>query len=73
MVVVQTRRGGEHVRDFFKALNMSTPVYVTRKDGDGRIMSYSMSAWMTLLAMAVIWLNVVAWGIFGMVELWRIW
>ena len=45
----------------------SAPVYVTRENADGLTASYSMSFWMTLLAMFVVWANVVVWGVIGLV------
>jgi hypothetical protein len=52
----------------FKNLNMAAPVYVTRKNADSYIASYSMTLWMTLLAMMLVWLNIVVWGIVGLIE-----
>lgn len=47
-------------------LMTSMPVYVTRPHGrDGKTVSYSMSLWMSLLAMLLLWLNVVVWGVVG--------
>ena len=48
-------------------LNNTAQVYVTRKDADGNISSYSLSLWMTLLAMLLVWANIVIWGIIGLV------
>jgi len=56
----------------FWGLNQSMPVYVTRETGNGVIASYSLSAWMTLLAIALIWLNVVIWSAIGLYEAVRI-
>lgn len=48
-------------------LNESAPVYITRKSASGETGTYSMSLWMSLLAMMLVWLNVVAWSIVGLV------
>ncbi len=50
-----------------RELGTSVPVYTTRKSGDGYTMTYSMSAWMPFLAMFIVWLNVVVWGIIGLI------
>lgn len=50
----------------------SLPVYVTRKTANGYTGSYSLAAWMPLLAIALIWLNIVVWGCVGLYEAARI-
>lgn len=49
-------------------LSFAAPVYVTRKNASGETGTYSLSIWMTLLAMMLIWINVVFWGIVGVVK-----
>jgi hypothetical protein len=44
----------------------SLPVYVTRPDSDGMISSYSMTLWMSLGAMMLVWLNIVVWCLIGL-------
>jgi len=48
------------------------PIYVTRKNADGWIGSYSMSLGMSLPAMLLVWLNVIAWGLIGLYEAVRV-
>lgn len=43
------------------------PVYVTRKTADGDTGSLSLSIWMPLFAVLLLWLNVMVWGIVGLV------
>lgn len=50
-----------------KGLGTAMPVYVTRQTADGLIAQYSLSLWMTLLAVFLLWANVVAWGIVGLI------
>lgn len=45
------------------------PVYVTRKNSDGLIASYSISIGWSLVAMFLVLFNVIGWGIYGLVEL----
>lgn len=47
-------------------LRSSMPVYVTRPESDGYVASYSMSLWMTLGAMMLLWLNIVVWCLIGL-------
>ena len=49
-----------------KNLGQTMPVYVTRKMGNGDIVYYSMSIWMSLLVMFLAWINVVVWGVLGL-------
>jgi hypothetical protein len=49
-------------------LGISVPIYVTRKSADGETGSYSLSLWMTALAILLVWTNVVVWGVIGLVE-----
>jgi len=48
------------------SLTDSLPIYVTRKDADGETGTYSLSGWAVLLAMLLIWLNIVVWGFLGL-------
>jgi uncharacterized protein (DUF983 family) len=48
-------------------LNASIPVYVTRKTASGETGSLSLSIWMGLVAMLLVWLNVVVWSVIGLV------
>jgi hypothetical protein len=54
-------------------LNMAMSVYTTRQDAHGQTASYSLSLWMTLLAMFLIWLNIVVWGAIGLVYSVLVW
>lgn len=54
------------------SLGTSLPIYVTRKTSSGLIAEYSLSIWMTLLAIMVIWANIVGWGCFGLYVLARL-
>ena len=56
----------------FKNLGMSAPVYVTRKSADGFTMTYEMSLWMPIFAMLLIWLNVMIWGIVGLITAFKV-
>jgi len=54
-------------------LGKSMSVYVTRPHGTNKeTYSYTMSAWMILLAMFLIWGNVIAWGCIGLYQAWRV-
>lgn len=44
----------------------SIPIYTTRTSAAGETGSLSMSLWMALLAMLLVWANVVAWGFYGL-------
>jgi cell division protein FtsB len=48
------------------SLTDSMPIYVTRKTAHGNTGDIQMSIWMALVAMLVIWLNVIAWGLAGL-------
>lgn len=50
----------------------STPIYVTRKTAGGETGSYGMSLWMSLIALLLIWLNVIVWGCLGLYEAVRV-
>lgn len=54
------------------ALTDNAPVYVTRKTADGWTGSYYLPFWMTLTALLLAWLNIVAWGALGLYEAARI-
>jgi hypothetical protein len=43
------------------------PIYVTRKTGEGQVASYSFEGMITLPAMYLAMLNVIVWGIVGLV------
>lgn len=53
-------------------LSASIPVYVTRKTADGYTGSLSLSIWMQLLALLLVWGNGVAWGLIGLYEAVRV-
>lgn len=42
-------------------------VYVTRKDGDGLIWRYTVSAWMAIAVMLLATFNAIVWGVLGLV------
>lgn len=56
----------------FENMGISVPVYVTRKTADGTTGSYSLSLWMPILAILLVWFNVVVWSIIGLVEAVRV-
>lgn len=47
----------------------ATPVYVTRQTASGLTGALSLSIWMQLLVIFLVWFNIVGWGIYGLVEL----
>ena len=47
-------------------LSAAMPIYVTRKTAGGATGSLSLSIWMQLLAMMLIWFNVVVWAGIGL-------
>lgn len=49
-----------------RALSQDVPIYVTRENADGQIAEYTLSIWMTLLAIFVVWANLIAWGFYGL-------
>ena len=49
-----------------RGLGTNLPVYVTRRSADGYTGTYYLSAWMPLLAILIVWLNVVCWGAYGL-------
>ena len=53
-------------------LGMSVPIYTTRPDASGDTASYSLSLWMTILVMVLIWVNIVVWGCIGLYEAARV-
>ncbi len=55
-------------RAWFSKYATQIPVYVTRKTADGGTAQYSQSIALTLLAQCLVWLNVVLWGIVGVVQ-----
>lgn len=56
----------------FENWGLATPVYVTRKTADGMTGSLSISIWMQLVALLLIWLNVMVWSCFGLYEAGRL-
>lgn len=53
-------------------LSATTPVYVTRKTADGYTGSLSLSIWMQLLVLLLLWFNAVIWGCVGLYEAVRV-
>lgn len=50
-------------------LGQSMAFYVTRPHGRDKVTtSWEMSCWMILLALALVWSNIVAWGAIGLYE-----
>ncbi len=58
----ETRR--ERFKRTWNGLNTAMPIYTTRPHG-GETASYSLSLWMSLLAMLIVWCNVIFWGAWG--------
>lgn len=50
----------------FRGLGTPLPIYVTRENANGQIAEFTLSAWMILLAMFIVWANVVLWGAYGL-------
>lgn len=51
-------------------LSAAAPFYVTRPHGARKVTgALTMSIWMQLAVVFVIWLNIIGWGIYGLVEL----
>jgi hypothetical protein len=48
-------------------LNQTAPIYVTRKNADGYIGSYSASLWMPIFTMLLFFTNAFIWGVVGIV------
>ena len=44
------------------------PIWVSREDADGTISEFSVPVWCFMLIGALSLLNVIAWGIIGLVE-----
>lgn len=55
-----------------QGLGTSIPVYTTRKTADGYTMTYSMSAWMPFLALFLVVLNMIVWGVIGLYEAYKV-
>lgn len=53
-------------------LKRAIPFYMTRKNADGEIASYSQSAWITIYAVMLACLSVIAWSLVGFMEIVRI-
>lgn len=49
------------------SLKDSAPIYVTRKTAHGDTGSYEITLWMSLLAVLLVWLNVVVWAVIGLI------
>lgn len=49
------------------SLRDSAPIYVTRKTASGETMQYDMSLWMSLVAILLVWVNVMVWGVVGLI------
>jgi hypothetical protein len=58
---------GDQVSRWVYGLSTSLPVYVTRQTASGETAQYSASLWATFLAGFLVWLNVVLWGIVGLI------
>ncbi len=43
------------------------PYYVTRKTADGYTAYFSLPAWLLLTAAKLFWLNVIVWGVVGLI------
>lgn len=54
------------------SLRDSVPIYVTRSWADGSVAHYDMPVCMPLVAMLLIWLNVIVWGLLGLYEAVRV-
>jgi hypothetical protein len=50
-------------------LRTSIPVYVTRENPDGLVGSWFVTGWMAMVVLYVVALNVIGWGIYGLVTL----
>lgn len=45
----------------------SIPFYVTRETAGGEIYTYAISAWISLLGISLIWINILLWGLVGLI------
>jgi hypothetical protein len=52
---------------FWQKIGYTAPVYVTRENARGEIGAYELNVWLTVAAMFVIYLNIMIWGIIGIV------
>jgi len=57
------------VVDFLKSLGTALPVYVTRPTADGRVAFFTVAAGFVVLIEFLLVLNMVGWGVYGLVEL----
>jgi hypothetical protein len=48
------------------------PIYVTRKNAAGMIGSWTISAWVGVAVMYLVFLNIFAWGLVGLYEAVRV-
>lgn len=48
------------------------PIYVTRENASGEIGTFSMASYITLPAMFLFFVNVIVWGVVGLVEAVRV-
>lgn len=53
-------------------LGTPVPVYTTRKSANGQTFTYSMSAWLPFLAMSLVTMNVIVWGVIGLYEAYKV-
>jgi len=60
------------MKNKLKILGIMAPVYVTRPTADGYIASYSLALYQSLLALLIIWLNVLLWGVIGIIQAIRV-
>lgn len=47
-------------------LSNSMPIYTTREDANRESATYSLSLWMTLMAIFLIWANIIIWSLIGL-------
>lgn len=56
----------------FHGLGTTLPIYVTRKTADGQTAHYSLSLWMTVLVILLVWLSIIIWSIVGFITAFRV-
>lgn len=49
--------------------NDPVPIYVTRQTAGGYVGSFSLASWQYGLVILVVLMNVLGWGVYGIVEL----
>lgn len=47
---------------------LSIPFYVTRKNAQGEMGTWSINGYVGLAVLVLLWLNLLAWGVIGLVE-----